>query len=437
MNRRPNTSRSRPKAGPTLPRTLELVVDSVGGRGDGIARHGEEQVFIPGTVPGEKVVVKIEGRRGDGLAASLLQILTPSPDRQEPPCRHYGSCGGCSLQHMGDAAYRDWKRGQLVEAMARAGFSQELIAPLVSVAPGSRRRAAFAFAKRRKQLHLGFNARASHQLVDLEDCLLLSPDLLALLPPLRAVLLQLLEDGSEGDAVATLTENGIDLLVEAEARLDLFDRETLAAFAEAQDLARLSWRRPGTGLIEPLAHRKPAVVRFAGIGVEPPPGSFLQPSIEGERALASLVFDAVGAKGPVADLYCGCGSFSFPLAQKAQVHAVEGEEAPLRALKTAADHASSRLTTELRDLARRPLMPDELKKFQAVVFDPPRAGAAAQAEQLALGGPPLVVAVSCNPATLARDARILAKGGYVLKRATPVDQFPWSAHLEAVAVFER
>jgi 23S rRNA (uracil1939-C5)-methyltransferase len=250
---------------------------------------------------------------------------------------------------------------------------------------------------------------------------------------LRAVV----EDGHGGDVVITSTETVLDVVIEAEARLDLFDRERLAAFAESADLARLSWRRPGGGLVEPLAHRRQAMVRFAGIDVALPPGSFLQPSPEGERALASLVFDAVGAATPVADLFAGCGSFTFPLAQKAFVHAVEGEAAAAAALKSAAEHNGARVTVECRDLAHRPLLADELKRFQAVVFDPPRVGASAQAEQLAASGPPLVVAVSCNPATLARDAKTLANGGYHLTRATPVDQFPWSAHLEAVAVFER
>jgi len=267
---------------------------------------------VPGALAGERVVVRVDGRRGDGLAGSLLQVLTPSPDRAQPPCPLFGQCGGCSMQHLSIEAYGRWKRRQLVEALGRAGFEESLVAPLVSIAPGSRRRASFALAKRRKEVHLGFNARASHQIVDLDQCLLLAPPLLALLPPLRSLLAGLLEDGCEGDAVVTLTETGLDLLVEAEARLDLFDRERLAAFAEEQDLARLSWRRPGTGMIEPLAHRRPAVVRFAGVGVDLPPGSFLQPSLEGERALAALVFDAVGAKSVVADLYAGCGSFSFP-----------------------------------------------------------------------------------------------------------------------------
>ncbi len=420
-----------------LPRSVELEIDSIGGRGDGVARHGEDQVFVPGTVPGDKVVARIDGKRGEGLAAQLVQVLTPGPGRADPVCRHYGTCGGCSLQHVEASHYAAWKRGQLVEAMGRAGCDVSLVAPLVQVAPGSRRRAAFAFSRRRNGVTLGFNARASHQVVEVLECPLLAPALLDILPSLRALLCEVVEGGTDGDVILTATETGLDILIEAEARLDLFDREKLAAFADGHDLARLSWRRPGLGLIEPLAHRRPARITFAGVAVEPAPGGFLQPSVEGERALSSLVFDAVAGRGPVADLYAGCGSFTFPLAQKSNVHAVEGDQAAIGALKAASDRAQARVSVEVRDLARRPLLPDELKRFQAVVFDPPRAGAAAQAEQLAAGGPGLVVAVSCNPATLARDVRILCKGGYRLVRATPVDQFPWSAHLEAVAVFER
>jgi 23S rRNA (uracil1939-C5)-methyltransferase len=437
MSRHPRSAKPRPKAAAVLPRSLELDIQSVGGRGDGVGRHGEDLVFVPGTVAGDRVMVRVDGRRGDGLAATLLQVLTAGAGRAEPPCRHFGTCGGCSLQHLDPAAHAAWKRFQLVEALGRAGVAEDLVAPLVAIPPGSRRRAAFAFSRRRRELLFGFNARASHQVVDIDECPLLAPGLFALVEPLRALLAAVVEDGRDGDAVATLTESGIDLVVEAEARLDLFDRERLAAFAEAQDLARLSWRRPGLGMVEPLAHRRPAVATFAGIPVELPPGAFLQPSVEGERALAALVFDAVGGVGPVADLYAGCGSFTFPLAQKAAVHAVEGDAAALAALKAAADRHGARVTTELRDLARRPLLGDELKRFGAVVFDPPRAGAASQAEFLAEAGPGRVVAVSCNPATLARDCRILQKGGYRLLRATPLDQFPWSAHLEAVAVFER
>jgi 23S rRNA (uracil1939-C5)-methyltransferase len=437
MNRKTRFVRSRGKPAAALPRTVEITITELGGRGDGIGRHDGQSVFVPCTLPGDRVLARIDGRKSDGLAATALEILTFGPDRAMPVCSHFGACGGCALQHLDEAPYVAWKTEQLSAALRRAGFADVPVAPLVRIAPGTRRRAAFALARRHRGVSLGFNARASHQVVDLIQCPLLAKPLLDLLPPLRALLAETLEPGVEGDAVATMTENGIDLLIEAEARLDLFDRERLAAFAETLDLARLSWRRPGGGLVEPLSHRRPAVVRFAGVPVDLPAGAFLQPSLEGERALAGLVVEAVGSAGPVADLFAGCGSFTFPLAADRVVHAVEGEASALKSLKSAADRAGARVTTEQRDLGHRPLLADELKRFAALVFDPPRAGAAAQAEQLALAGPPVVVAVSCNPATLARDARILAKGGYRLTRAAPVDQFPWSAHLEAVAVFER
>ncbi len=437
MSRKPRFVRPRGQPATVLPRTLELDITELGGRGDGIGRHDGQTVFVPCTVPGDHVRVRVDGRKSDGLAASCLEVLSPGPDRVTPPCRHFGECGGCALQQLEATAYRSWKRGQLVAALRRAGFGEELVAPMIVIAPGSRRRATFAFLRRRSEVRLGFHPGASHQVVDIGECPLLAPAVLDLLAPLRTLLVEVIEDGRDGDVVVTATETGLDLLIEAEARLDLFDRERLAAFAERLDLARLSWRRPGAGMIEPVAHRRTAQVRFAGIGVDLPPGSFLQPSPEGEKALASLVFDVVGAAGPIADLFAGCGSFTFPLASKAFVHAVEGDAAAAQALKSAAEHNDARVSVECRDLAHRPLLAGELKRFQAVVFDPPRVGAAAQAEQLAIAGPPLVVAVSCNPATLARDAKTLAAGGYHLVGATPVDQFPWSAHLEAVAVFER
>lgn len=418
-------------------RPIELTIEGLGARGDGVARLDGESVFVAATLPGDRVVARLEGRRGDGLAASLIEVLEPGPGRVAPRCPHWGSCGGCGLQHFDDTACALWKRDILAEALGRAGFDAALVAPAVSIAPGTRRRATFAWRHRRDGPVAGFTARASHLVVDIRDCPLLRPELVALLAPLRALLGEMSAEG-EGDAVATLTETGIDLLLAGEARLDLFDLERLAAFAAQADLARLHWRRPGQPA-QPVAMRRAPTVRFAGIGVEPPPGAFLQPSPEGEAAIAGLIGAALAgaASGPVADLYAGCGSFTFPLAQGRPVHAVEGDAASMAALLRAAHRHSLAISGEARDLADRPLLDGELKRFAAVVFDPPRAGAAAQAEILARAGPPLVVAVSCNPATLARDARLLAGGGYVLERATPIDQFAWSAHLEAVAVFRR
>lgn len=426
------------KAAPP-PRAVEVEITEIGARGDGIARLDDDMLFVPFTVPGDRVIARVEGRRGDGLAAALIEVVEAGPGRAEPACPHFSRCGGCSLQHVDDALYGEWKRGLLVTQLARAGVAETAVAPLVRVPPGSRRRAAFAFSRRKPKIQLGFNARASHAIVDVERCLLLDPAVMALLPALRTMLTAIVPDGEDGDVTVTLTENGLDVLVDADARLDLFDRERLAAFADEQDLARLSWRRPGSGFVDPIARRRPALVRFAGIAVEPAAGAFLQPTKGGELAIAERVTGALAGVQRVADLYSGCGSFTFPMAVAgASVHAVEGEEAPVHALEAAAHaHGLSGVSAEVRDLARRPLLAAELARFQAVVFDPPRAGASAQAEQLAQAGPSLVVAVSCNPATLARDLRILMDGGYHLQAVTPIDQFPFSAHLEAVAICRR
>ncbi|MGE4280421.1 MAG: class I SAM-dependent RNA methyltransferase [Magnetospirillum sp.] len=439
IKKKPQRSTGRGKARPSPPpRLVEVQITAIGARGDGVARLGDDQVFVPFTIPGDKVVARIEGKRGDGLAAALVEVAEPGAGRVEPPCPHYGRCGGCSLQHLDDDLYDAWKRDLLSTQLSRHGLGDIPVGEMVRIPPGSRRRAVFAVHRSKNATHLGFNARASHTIIDLDDCLLLERPLASFLAPLRAILTETVPAGEDGDVTVALTENGLDVLVEMDARLDLFDREKLAAFADANDLARLSWRRPGSGFVEPIARRKPAMVRFAEIGVEPPPGNFLQPTRGGEHAIARLVVDAIGAAKSVADLYCGCGSFSLPLTRTgAHVHAVEGDEAPIRVLEAAANQSGVKLSTEVRDLARRPLMAHELKKYQAVIFDPPRAGAQAQAEQLAESGPGIVVAVSCNPATLARDLAILVKAGYRIVSVTPIDQFPFSPHLEAVAVLRR
>jgi 23S rRNA (uracil1939-C5)-methyltransferase len=432
MSRRPVKS-AKPKA--FRQRLAELDILAIGARGDGLAKLDGEQVFVPLSLPGDRVVVRLEGRRGDGLTASLTELITPGPSRREPPCPLFGRCGGCNLQHVSDAALAEWKHERLVTAMTRVDFDSRLIAPLVSIPPGTRRRAAFAFTRLARGLVIGFNERASHHLIEVDPCLILSPSLLAILDPLRAVLGQILPVGTTGDVVATATDSGLDLVIQTEHQLDLFARETLASFADNQDLARLSWQRGD--LAEPVAHRRPAQVTMGEVPVDIPPGGFLQPSREGEAALVSLIQEYLPEKGAMLDLYAGSGSFTFPMAQGRAVTAVEGDAAAIGALGAAARRQGLSVTAIHRDLARQPLLAQELKPFAGLVFDPPRAGAAAQAEQIARGGPPVVVAVSCNPATLARDAALLADGGYKLVKATPVDQFPWSAHLEAVAVFQR
>lgn len=431
-------------------RNAEMVIESLGARGDGVARLGDDLVFVPYTVPGDKVLVRIEGKRGDGLAGAAVEVIEAGPGRIAAPCPHFGTCGGCALQHVSPDLYGEWKRTLLVTALGRAGFRDIPIA-LTQIDAGNRRRASFAFKRVKGGIKLGFNGRASHDVIDVTECGLLVPELAAFIAPLRRMLAEIVTGGGtgseDGDVVATLTETGLDVLISAEARLDLFDREKLAAFAETHDLARLSWKRPGFGAgaaaasgIEPVAARRNAMVSFAGLAVEPPPGGFLQPSVAGERVIAAQVQAWIGGAKNVLDLFAGCGSFTFPLAiGGAAVHGVEGDEAATRALQAAVDRSGGalRVTSETRDLARRPLLAAEMKKYDAALFDPPRLGAAEQAEQLAKSAIKAIVAISCNPATLARDARILAAGGYDLVEARAIDQFPHSHHLEAMALFRR
>ena len=417
------------------PSPVTLEIGALGSQGDGLARWHDRPVFVPLTVPGDRVLAQLGGRRGEGLAGSLVEVIEAGPDRVHPPCSLFGRCGGCSLQQLAPPALALWKRDRLVSALRRCGVAADQVRPLIAIAPGSRRRAAFAFLRRRQGMLVGFNQRASAHLLDVDPCLLLAPPLRALLPILR----QALTDSvglDAGDVVATLSDSGIDLVIDTETRLDLMTRQILAHFAEQADLARISWRHGG--LAEPIAERRAVQLVMGEVVVALPPGAFLQPSAEGAAALVALVLAPLPARIKIADLFAGSGSFTFPLAQAGHsVHAVEGDQAALAALDSAARGAGLKVTTERRDLARRPLLGAELARFDALLFDPPRAGAAAQALQLAKAGPSLLLAVSCNPATLARDAMILIGGGYRLVSATPVDQFPWSPHLEAVALFQR
>lgn len=414
-----------------------MTIERLGAAGDGVAR-GEDgrPLYVPGALPGERVVVAVEHRRGEGLAGRLIDILAPSLDRVRPPCPHVGVCGGCALQHLAPAAYVEWKRGLLVAALHRAGFSDAAVSPLVPAEPGTRRRAEFTL----RPGVAGFHARASAAVVDVPGCLVLAPPLLALAEALRALDLGVLRPRAE--AQANLTETGLDVVLRPGREPDRAARESLARFAGAADLARLSLDR-GEGPV-PLVVRRSPRLSLGGVAVEPPPGAFLQATAEGERAIVAAVLAALadlpeGAR--VTDLHAGIGTITFPLAARFRVLAIEGEGAAATALGTAVRRAglAPRVAVETRDLALRPLTGDELARFDAVALDPPRDGAKVQAQALAAAPPSLrrVVYVSCNPAALARDGLILAAGGWRAIRAVPIDQFLWAPHLESVVVFAR
>ena len=417
----------------------EVAIEAIGARGDGVARLDGDRIFVPFAVPGDRLSVRITGRRGDGLVGALVAWLERAP-RAEPPCPHFGVCGGCQLQHVPAAQYRSWKRRQVVAALAQRGLEGIPVAPLLSARPGGRRRARFAFMRQGTAVRLGFRERTGYRVVPLHACPVLVPPLVALLPSLRALLtgLDLARRGGELEATASLT--GVDLQIVTAHPPSLADREALAAFAEARDLARVSWRRDATAEAEPITERRAPTVVFGPVRVEPPPGAFLQATEAAEAAIRRAVKEAIGDAGRVADLFAGCGAFGLPLAAAGRtVHAVEREPAMLAALERAARGAgcAERVTTERRDLQRAPLAGAELERFDALVVDPPRAGARAQAEALAAWRGARLALVSCNPATFARDARILSDAGWRCLRVQPIDAFLWSSRIELVAAFAR
>jgi 23S rRNA (uracil1939-C5)-methyltransferase len=418
---------------------IELLVESLGARGDGIARHGEDRVFLPFTLPGDRVRARLDRAGSEGIAGRVVEILQPGPGRTVPACRHFGDCGGCALQHLEVGFYSEWKTDLLRGALARRGLSDGPMEPMVPGRPATRRRADLTALRLREGVTLGFNARMTHRVADLAECPILLPEIVALLPALRALCSEILAVGGKAELVVAATDGGLDLLVIDAGGLGLKRREALVAFADVHDLARVSHRHPRQGGPELVVERRPVTMRFGGIAVPIPPGAFLQATAEGESALTAVVTEAARDAATVADLYCGCGTFTFPLAATgAAVHAVDGLDWQIRVVDRAARAAVlNRVTAEVRDLSKRALQPAQLAAYDAVVFDPPRAGASAQAEALAESNVRTVIGISCNPASFARDARILVDGGFHFERVLPVDQFLWSPHLELAAVFRR
>ena len=409
-----------------------MEITGLGARGDGIGRVDGRPLFVPFAAPGDRLRVAIEGERDGGLVGRIRERLEAGPERATPPCPHFGDCGGCALQHLAPEAYVRWKQALVGEALARRGLTAE-VESLRVLPPAGRRRAVFNVGRQGERLLLGFNAASSRRVVDLARCLVLDPRLFSLLASLRRTLAAVLSPRESADAAVTLTDSGVDLWLQSRRPPGLAARQALIDLAEAQDLARIA---VGPEAEPVILRRQPRAV-FAGVAVALPPGAFLQPSLAGERVLSEAVADALAGRKRVADLYAGCGTFTFALAANAKVHAVEGDGPALAALADAARGLGRRVTVERRDLARAPLGAGELDAFDGVVFDPPRAGAKEQAVEIMRSRLDLVVAVSCHPGSFARDARILVDGGFRLERVMPVDQFPWSAHLELVGVFRR
>jgi 23S rRNA (uracil1939-C5)-methyltransferase len=392
-------------------------------------RSAHGPIYVPGALPGERVLARIDGERG-----KLLEILEPSPQRVAPICPYFGDCGGCATQHLGYELYATWKREILAGALAHAHVAAPLGA-LIDAHGEGRRRATFhaRFETERARVEIGFMQARAHKIVEIDACPILAPAMSGALDAARTVAECLRGVGKPLDINVTATLSGIDIDIRGCGALDFSAWQKLITAANRLDIARLS--NHGEAII---ARRAPEVLMGA-VSVCPPPGGFLQATLEGERILAELTLNAVQGARRVADLFCGVGAFALRLAAHHDVHAVEIDRPALAALARAAGAARGlrRIVCEARDLFHRPLGREELKAFDAVVFDPPRAGALAQSRELAASDVQTIVAISCNAASFVRDISVLAAGGYRLESIAPIDQFRYSPHIEIVGVLRK
>ena len=401
----------------------EIVIERLGRQGDGLAGD----IRAPFTLPEEGV----RGEIVDGAMAAA-EILTPSPERIPPVCPHFGICGGCALQHGSDAFLADWKAGTIARALAAHGLSAPML-PVATSPARSRRRAVFAGRRTRKTVTVGFHGRRSEEIIDVTECHLVRPEILAARPALVALAGIAASRSTPVRIGVTTGPAGLDIDLRDAKPADAELAARAAGIAEAHDLARLAWNG------DVVALRRQPFHEFGAARVTPPPGAFLQATVEGEKTLTGFVQAAIGPTRRVIDLFSGCGTFTLPLAEGAEVHAVESDAAMLEALDAGWRAAAGlhRVTTERRDLFRRPVLAMELDRFDAVSLDPPRAGAEAQTREIARSKVTRVSYVSCDPATFARDAAILVAAGFAIGRLLPVDQFRWSGHVELAAAFSR
>jgi 23S rRNA (uracil1939-C5)-methyltransferase len=406
------------------PRRLTLTAQSLGARGDAVLPG---PVYAPGLLPGESAELEVRGERG-----RVIRRLTESPDRVTPACPVADRCGGCSVQHMELGAYRAWKRGLVVEALQRAGVKAE-VAELVDAHGEGRRRATFHAMNSGGRLVFGFMERAGDQIVDLHDCPVAHPAIRAAIPALRKLAKAAAHPKRKLEIAVAASDSGLDVALTGADKLDLAMRESAADSAGSNGWARVTING------DPVFKIADPVFKTGSVVLSPPPGGFLQATAAGEAVLAGIVMEAARGAARVIDLYAGSGAFALRLAAQAPVLAVEGDDGPLNALNHAARRTPGLkpVDAKVRDLALEPLSVNELAGADLVVLDPPRAGAKTQCERLSDSAVPVIVSISCNPATFARDAAILIEGGYLMGPVTPVDQFAWTGHVEVAAVFKR
>ena len=417
-----------------MPVTLDIL--EMGARGDGVAEDGDQRYFVPFTLPGETIEAEPVDKRGGGIVARLIEVLAPSRHREPPPCAHFTVCGGCALQHWRRDAYTAWKVGLIQQALRHRGITTPTFEPPLVGMPAERRRVDFVLRRQRKRVIAGFHERASPRIVDIGTCVIARPSLNGLLMPLRASSIEILPDGAAADVVVNETDSGLDVLIRPHKRLDLsIDRhQALVQFAEQANLARVSWGDRSHA--EPAVARRNPVLAFGDVTVEPPAGAFLQATRRGEQAMRAAVAAWTGDASHLADFFAGIGSLS--LGRTGRLSLFESDKEAVAAVdRTARRLGGNRVRVERRDLFRNPLTAKECDAFDAVLLDPPRAGAVAQVGELARSKVRRIVYASCDPGSFSRDARSLQEAGYRLEKLMPIDQFLWSGHVELIALFAK
>ena len=420
----------------------EIHIDELGPKGDGIHSSQRGRVYIDRALPGESVRANI--KRGDDqmLRGEIIAVVEASPHRVKPPCPNYDVCGGCTLQHADEGFYRDWKVAIVRDALRRKGLTPKTWRDPVFVPPATRRRATFNAHKHNGRVTLGYFRRRTHRVTEIRACLVADPAIMVLREKLAPLLAPILTEGKDADIFIQMIGGRFELAITGpvgkKGKPDLPVREAIAELAHKADINRISWRareRDQRDDVEVMIERNRLIAKFGALDVALPPLAFLQPTQAGETALVEAVMELLPASGKFADLFAGSGTFSGPMLGRGSVDAYESVGPAIRALDKA--RGPLPLKAFRRDLDREPLRREEANRYDAIVFDPPRAGAAEQVKALASAKTPLLIAVSCNPATFARDARILVDGGYRLDSVKVIDQFTWSHHVELVAGFSK
>lgn len=416
---------------------IEIDIGYLAGMGDGAAKYNGKNVLTSLTCAGDKVSAKILSEASDHIKAELLEVLTPSKDRQQPACQHFGKCGGCALQHLNNETYTNFKSNILLKIINDLDANPSIIKPLVQISNKSRRRADFKIKINKGDVSIGFFAKKSHDVVDLNECPVTEDKIMQFLPILKNCLQNLKKPGIFESVDITLLDSGLDVIFNLCKKIKTPDFEKLAMLQKEKNIARLSYKLSDSDSYENI-YVGDAFIKFSNAEIYLPRGAFLQATKQGQQAITQFVLEHLKPCQNIADLYAGCGTYSFYLIENAKrVAAFEGDEQMISSMHNAASDCgfATKISTNTRDLFVNPLSIEELKTFDGVVINPPRNGALPQIKNLGKSGIKNIVMVSCNPSTFKRDAKALLESGYKMTSTMAIDQFLWSKHLEIVASF--